>query len=1783
MTTPKARSSLTLDGLQEYLEDAFLRYYETAYELRDNEIERERRRLLKRGGSVFTDPYVELMPTFPSAENSLAETFAAIGLSEAADLVAAGLLPHERAYIHQEQALRASLAGKDVIVGTGTGSGKTESFLLPVFAQLVRESREWAPRAAVIQPRWWRGSGAFQAQRTGHEGRLPGIRALLLYPMNALVEDQMVRLRVALDSPAARAWFDQHRPGHRFYFGRYTGRTPLPGTAETAKADKVDRLRKLMFQAERRHANLLARIADEEIQESARYFLPAMDGAEMRSRWDMQRSVPDIFITNYSMLSIALARSDEAPMIEATRRWLEASPEHCFTLVVDELHMYRGTAGTEVAYLLRRLMAALGLDQRPDQLRVIGTSASIQDNDEGRAFLGEFFARSEGAGFTFIHSEHVVPEGDDDLTNLAETLLVGDADPSVLPADGTVQRALARALTEEDGLRPRPLGTVAERVFPKLPGGQARQALSSLVALLERQEEPSARLRGHMFVRTLQGLWACSDPECAAVDPEFRSPTRRIGMLYATPRFTCECGSRVLELLYCQSCGESMLGGYVALSGSKEFLVSTIAALDQLPDRVIGGNNAAGYRLYWPTDRPPVVTKPWSHTGTKLSTDSKAPKYKMRFVRVRLSPGTGLLEAKTGQRATGYRYELDGGGAEDRMPALPTECPSCGDDWEYVSKGKVEDRQRSRSPIRTQGVGFDRANQVLTGALKRRLGSRLVVFSDSRQGAARVSANLELAHYLDLVRAMVVETLTDLSTDGILLQSLLEGDQSPEVLALRNRLKASHPSALIAIESKRQGLPLDDGDEAALAAAAETLGGRPSMLDLTHQVGPRLLRLGVNPAGPGPGKQKTTNDKPWTTLYEWSVVTIRGRDAAVLDNPARDLRSDIEMALGTQIVRTVFAGGDRDMESIGIAHAVPAAPVTIGLLDKGAADQFACSVLRLLGRKRRMLALKPEDNWPRVVRDYAAAVAKFHGREGEGPTLLEALGERIGVRASTGFQVDPAQVRLLQVHEPCFWRCGVCRTKHLHRSAGICVTCSRPLSESAEPVAAIRQDYYSWLAKEDGGVYRMHCEELTGQTDPLEGQARQARFQGVFLDGDEQPLVDEIDVLSVTTTMEAGVDIGALRGVVMANMPPQRFNYQQRVGRAGRRSEHLAVALTVCRGARSHDEHYFANPGSITGDLPPQPFLDMRSAPILQRAFAAEVLTRVFRETAVRVDDFIGGRSVHGEFGTVVDWQHRPEIAATVRAILAERRTMWEDIAAHLLVDTQVTKLDQRELADWASGDLADVIDLAAGTSRVPHLSEALAQAGVLPMFGFPTQSRVLYTEQPRFGQEPRTLDRDAGMAISEFGPGAEVVKDKAVHTAVGVVDYIQHPNGRWGQGNSPLGPRSRAGLCRACLGVTDNEAAVSCPTCGSDEDFMQVDLAEPAGYRTSFQSRDYEQLGEPTAQASQPRLSLVSGEYERRDSNALIRSVSGEILAINDNNGKLYAFTTATWRSRQGREELTPGLLEGGLLAEAQSKARAGLTFHTPTGASSELVAISARRRTDVLVLGLDHLDPGLQISPKAPSGRGAWASLGYLLRDAAAPWLDIGPDEIQVGVHPQLREDILLGEVFIADSLENGAGYAARFGEKFEELLDEADAWMARLQKHGGDPCDSSCHRCLRDYGNRSWHPLLDWRLAADLLDLMRGRPLLVDRSRARDRSAAAQFAKDFGLVVDDMDEAPVIVGNSGRRLAIMHPFADLEDGSVNDRVVSLVQQYPQTTFTSTFELLRRPGALVAGLMSH
>ena len=667
----------------------------------------------------------------------------------------------------------------------------------------------------------------------------------------------------------------------------------------------------------------------------------------------------------------------------------------------------------------------------------------------------------------------------------------------------------------------------------------------------------------------------------------------------------------------------------MAQERSKEFLLSTRAALDELPDRAIVRRTAANYRVYWPTGRRPVVTKPWTRQGRRQPDDAKTPTYTMQLRRGRTPSRDRPAHAPRRTEGTSSVSPRACPSGEDRMPAFPTRCPSCGDDWEYDWLGKPEDPKRSRSPIRTQGMGFDRSNQVLTGALRRLVASGLVVFSDSRQGAARVSANLELAHYLDLMRGLVLEEVAAASED----EPSFQGSHRRRTAHHRGPGRAEptparDSTAAIAVLKHRSGMPLTGSEQQTLArllSAGDRLTAHPA-LATGRAAPPRPRRAPCRPRPLPPAHSPRPQRRSWTGCYDWDSSPVADRGPA-LDNDYRALLQDIRAHLDEQIVRTAFAGGDRDVESLGLAYAVPVNPVSIKDVDSDTARAARLlSGLRIMLRRRRVEGLQPthKGNWPEEVRDYAAAAAARLSTALTGPEVLDALGIQLGVTAASGFLLSRDRVYVQRSLGMTAWRCAQCRARHLHPSAGTCTSCQAALDASHEVVIEPREDFYAWLSTEPGGISRQHCEELTGQTDPLVSQSRQAQFQGVFLGESEVPRVDQIDVLSVTTTMEAGVDIGALKAVVLANMPPQRFNYQQRVGRAGRRTEHLAFSLTVCRGNRSHDEHYFTHPEAITGDPPPQPFLDMSSDAILRRAFAAAVLTELFHDAAREVDDFDG-------------------------------------------------------------------------------------------------------------------------------------------------------------------------------------------------------------------------------------------------------------------------------------------------------------------------------------------------------------------------------------------------------------------------------------------------------------------------------------------------------------------------------------------------------------------------------
>ena len=231
----------------ENVRDMYLRYLESPFDIRYEDLSRERRQLLDQDGRIYRFPLIEPVPAYRSsgqvfgqaAQSLLSGSWQPAEIHEVSEFIAQGLFPlKRRLHQHQRDVFEEVIVnGMDTVVTTGTGSGKTECFLLPVVASILRESASWAaPDHLPPQWDWWnhttmRGKKHQRAPRVvqrEHENRPAAIRALILYPLNALVEDQLARLREALDSPGGRTWLEANRSGNRVYFGRYTGQTRSP-------------------------------------------------------------------------------------------------------------------------------------------------------------------------------------------------------------------------------------------------------------------------------------------------------------------------------------------------------------------------------------------------------------------------------------------------------------------------------------------------------------------------------------------------------------------------------------------------------------------------------------------------------------------------------------------------------------------------------------------------------------------------------------------------------------------------------------------------------------------------------------------------------------------------------------------------------------------------------------------------------------------------------------------------------------------------------------------------------------------------------------------------------------------------------------------------------------------------------------------------------------------------------------------------------------------------------------------------------------------------------------------------------------------------------------------------------------------------------------------------------------------------------------------------------------------------------------------------------------------
>ena len=1819
-------------GAHKGILDLFLSYLDTVYRLGKGDLKDARRALLQRAGGLMPDPYLEPIPRYEASSMSFASMledfdgnplgrFSRDERTAIVEMFLSGLFPGKDSdgvirrvplfapYTHQVEMLaRGVESGRPGIVTSGTGSGKTESFLLPILASVTAEACSWpAPGEGYCQSDWWQPNNTETVASDGRrrsltpdfvphrsaeaEGRPAAVRAILLYPMNALVEDQMVRLRKMLDSPEAKAVLDARARGNRIFFGRYTGASPVPGyllhprrtdTAEKSRARNRHRRAAAALQDIAESQNM-ARQHDTRHPggESTRYLFPSVDGSELVCRWDMQKAPPDLLVTNVSMLSAMLTREVDAPIFDKTRKWIEEDENAYFYLVLDELHLIRGSAGSETAALIRTLITRLGLD-RPElrhKLRVLSSSASLPlegaERDQSLKFLFDFFGpfgtydahESEGALDPEDWAACIVP-GAPQLPDAGIATLTLDPNPfarlaDYLCSDGALlgdfayergqdaeldslicdcgqalgetdtladivssagMRLAAACLDGSGKLRACAASGLSENIFGTTADLSALRGITILRGLGDQVDGVSTNVpsfRLHLFLRSLEGL--------------FISPVSRGGTI-SYERLTVERGTshvqtsngvqRVFELFHCEVCHAEFIGGLRGKTNGLGHTVRTeilpnIQKLESLPE--IGGE----------TDYETLSHEDFILFLPDLSIAQPGENNDEHWSEAWLDPRTaqvyGALPEGDKNCISGRVFERHGSEATMPRSAGPNGCPCCGADYFRRSQ------QFRRSPIRSFRTGFAKTSQLLATELleilKRSGGEpKAVVFSDSRQDAAKAAIDIERHHHNDTRRRILVEELRKISKRPTVdLKDLRRRREEAEDAGDEDLIEALNKQIL---RVRNQG----DPDRVPLADIME------NGADSTMRAGSLLsgmVRIGMHPiddtgvASLRGGEHGTRSNYEWYEMFE----EPNGQPSWNRSIDVQDIGAARNQVAGEQrplIEDVIFSRNYFALEETGLGY-----PCLAG---KEQADgEKLDALLRVFADNYRVQANKwvmgDLKEWHQAIDIQSRRVRAFINAANISPEEMTAFLDQLKALGHAGgiIRLEKLFVKVVK-QDALVFECPTCHRAHLHKGFGICTRCHTPLPEEATSVAAnIRGRNYiarriEAAMQEGQGVFRLRCEELTGQTgSPAE---RLRRFRGIFVDADPDSLkrrAQEIDLLSVTTTMEVGIDIGPLRAVYQANMPPQRFNYQQRVGRAGRRGQAYSIALTLCRG-RSHDLHYFRNPAAITGDPPPPPFLTQEHLDIgrrlIRKAWLVEAFALIRSEQG---EGYVGDNlhDIHGEFPSLEDYLDVDQGWPT-RLTEALRETVgWRDRIADSLAAGQPGRaaglldgLGPHELID----DIESLKNASPGFDR--GLAEYLAECGLLPMFGMPTRVRQLYLGLKPTGRDEvewDSIDRDIDIAIFEFSPGQILVRDKKLHKAIGFTDQlgfiqknsrdggkvIPEPRPDWWSEMETIADCPHCNALKLA-GLSNMNQDLTCDDCGKEIPASHVKTYySPAAFRTDFrpQRSDGTETMGPLIRRETGSIITPMVTSAIKDTNLAISSGS-EARVIRRNRGPIdqtgepqpYRIVSRTHgrlfaENRQGaRIERLPNQA----ILEDFSR-NSERWFEEPDGPPLRDVRLFSRKRTDAITIAMRSIAPGLSMDRLGPRTieatnlRAAAVSATHMIVQRAALALDVDPEEFEP-LEPRPRDGLPV--IQIADTLVNGAGFCRRLaGSKDGEPLvvhlirsmlnDPGDlltgCFFDADHKHD---CGRSCYRCLQRYGNRSFHGLLDWRLGLSFM---------------------------------------------------------------------------------------------------
>ena len=1726
----------TIQETIEQLQDALSDYIEATYHISAKSLIAQRKRLLKRAGVIHQIPYLESTPRYQTGQRFSDMNDLPSAALEAFDTLSKSKGDHTQLiydppYQHQSEAIEGSLIkGRNLIIMTGTGSGKTESFLLPILGKLAREAKE-NPDSFANQP---------------------AIRALILYPMNALVNDQLGRLRALFGDPRLVSLFNGWA-GRPPRFARYTSRTPYAGVRTTKKDSvKLMAFDEFYGKTERRSLDPKAEGRAEALhllkalkergkwpakpnisewfgKKSSRWqdsksgdFRRAVtlpDDTELLTRHEVQVAPADLLLTNYSMLEYMLMRPIERSIFDATREHLESNPEEKFLVVLDEAHLYRGAAGAEVALLLRRLRDRL--DVSLERFQVICATASFKDH----VYAPQFGAQLSGLpanSFTPITGAldfrpFCDVGSDDDAEVLARIdlqrfykaitdterleILKPLLDHRNVSRDYSPEIALYRALAEFEPMgllindtmkQAIPINDLGHQLFPSSPPDRANAAVTVLLALgsIARLDPKTPGLlpcRIHNFFRGLTGIWVCMDPNCSEIANNDKESI--CGKMYSQPRDTCVCGARVLELYTCRNCGTAYARAYTDNVDSPK-------ALWNEPGQIIKIANGYTATLL-PLDlllEEPVNEDLAEPADYDLETGQLNPRtlgLRTRQVYIRSGRLSDTVD-ESDERSTGF---------ETRGQFVP--CAICNSKARF-GRSYVQDHQtKGDEPFQAlvaRQLQIQPPNQVQPTPFAPLQGRKVLTFSDSRQVAARLAPNLQKYSVRDSLRPLIAWGFSQLQENQLIRPNLNLEDLYLAVLIASKKLNVRLRPELKPGESFTAVQAIEDAYRN--GSADDDMGLFNLWMDLR-------------------------NERPPEALLNNIVNTIQDR---FLGFEALALASIAEKEKHTP-----------ELEQL--------PPLTGVVESPDAKIALARAWLRRWQSHGFWLRTMPTVWWRRPRKEGVS----INGHTGKFKELDWMLIDKNSQRLFRSIwlpkmlalfteDIDSGMKRLrgseLSLQFTGVWcHCSIC--KSVHRPVpGIekCLDCGRSnvreMHPNTDQVFLARKGFYRKPVMEALSTPRReplalvaaeHTAQLNApQNEDVFSKAEENEllFQDIEL-GDQSNCSTAIDVLSSTTTMEVGIDIGSLSGVALRNMPPSRANYQQRSGRAGRRGNAVATVLAF-GSADSHDEHYFTKSDEmIRGDVV-DPRLTLDNPEIVRRHIRAFLLQNYHQARIPEVNpnqrhDLFAVLGTVSEFRSNVSVLNRDDFSCWLyenKAQLLERVSAWipreltssdRDVLLDEMVDDCLKGIDKsirqgpeesensNKVQDERTYENAAEVgeELPHHTSNPSKLLDRLLYCGMLPRYAFPTDVATFHVFDQDRSSRYRPIMRFAPqqglpVALTQYAPSKQVWISGKCYTSGAI--YSVSSNERYDAWDAKR-IYMECKECRFAKTYPLNEASRGdtrdCEACGEAESFGPGRYwMRPPGFAHPIDQPEVTSTDEvpETSYATRAKLSIGTPDEEGgwisiNEHVRVLRSRQHLLVSNTGPNDEGYTYCTGCGR-----------------IEASTSKSSTLLGTHKKPFPDDDINQLcKSRSPTHHIFLGTDFISdialfslnvaPPLSLSPGDTSTNVALRTLSEGLATAACRLLEIEPEEIMAEYRPALTDGGKAGieaEIFLYDTLPGGAGFSSQLADRGLELFQLALQIMEKCPEQ----CEVSCYRCLRSFKNKFEHALLDRQVGIELL---------------------------------------------------------------------------------------------------